>query len=95
MNEHGEFTRLYPIQKTLRFELKPQGRTREYLNSSNFFEEDRIRAEKYKILKKVADDYHKRYIDECLSKLSLDWILLKEVLERYRDKKVGKKELEM
>ena len=90
MNNYSEFTHLYPVQKTLRFELKPQGRTKEHLVSSNFFEEDRERAKKYKILKIVIDNYHKKFIDECLSTLSLDWNLLKEAMEKYhgsRDEK--------
>lgn len=95
MDNYREFTGLYPVQKTIRFELKPQGRTMEHLNSSNFFEEDRERAENYKILKKIIDNYHKKFIDECLSELSLDWNPLKEVSENYHEGKEEKDKREL
>ncbi|AIZ56868.1 hypothetical protein Mpt1_c09950 [Candidatus Methanoplasma termitum] len=94
MNNYDEFTKLYPIQKTIRFELKPQGRTMEHLETFNFFEEDRDRAEKYKILKEAIDEYHKKFIDEHLTNMSLDWNSLKQISEKYyksreeKDKKV-------
>jgi len=96
MDNYRGFTHLYPVQKTLRFELKPQGRTREHFDNSKFLDEDRDRAEKYKVLKNVIDNYHKIFIDECLSKLSLDWTPLKEASERYQRSKEEKdrKELE-
>lgn len=97
MKNYERFTGLYPIQKTIRFELKPQGKTKEHLDNSNFFEDDRERAQKYKLLKKVIDEYHKKFIDECLSTLSLKWEPLREALEKYRASKEEKdrKELEL
>jgi len=99
MNDFKDFTALYPVQKTLRFELRPQGRTMEHLKATNFFEEDRSRAAKYKRLKKTIDDFHRKFIDECLSNVSLNWTPLADALEKYQkskdeDKKASKINLE-
>jgi len=83
MDNYGRFTGLYPLQKTLRFELRPQGRTMEHLENSKFFEQDKDRAEKYVVLKKVIDDYHNIFIKECLSKLSLEWAPLRDASVKY------------
>ena len=62
-----QFTNLYPVSKTLRFELIPQGETRAHLN--DLIAEDEQRAEDYKEVKKYIDRYHKWFIDDCLSKV--------------------------
>ena len=79
------FTRLYPMQRTIRFELVPQGRTMEHLHNSKYLDEDRVRAEKYAILKGTIDEYHKKFIEDCLFGVSLDWAPLKRSLECYRN----------
>lgn len=63
----NQFTNLYPVSKTLRFELIPQGETRAHLN--DLIAEDEQRAEDYKEVKKYIDRYHKWFIDDCLSKV--------------------------
>lgn len=62
-----QFTNLYPVSKTLRFELIPQGETQAHLN--DLIAEDEQRAEDYKEVKKYIDRYHKWFIDDCLSKV--------------------------
>lgn len=57
------FVGLYPVQKTLRFELRPQEYTKKFLDTA----EDFVRAERYPQLKKVIDDYYRYYIDCVLS----------------------------
>jgi len=84
MNGFSNFTRIYPIQKTLRFELVPQGKTMEHFRNSGFLEDDREKADKYALLKKVIDKYHKKFINESLSSVSLNWRPLEEAMERYR-----------
>lgn len=64
-----DFTNLYPVQKTLRFELKPIGKTLEWINSKGLLEEDQHRADSYKTVKRVIDHYHKHFIDEGLTSL--------------------------
>jgi CRISPR-associated protein Cpf1 len=43
MNEfYNKFTNLYPVSKTLRFELKPQGKTLERMKQKDIIECDNI-----------------------------------------------------
>jgi CRISPR-associated protein Cpf1 len=49
------FSGLYSVQKTLRFELKPVGRTREYIERDGIIEADRHRNESYEKLKDIID----------------------------------------
>ena len=67
-----EFTHLYPVQKTLRFELKPVGQTKDWIEKNGLLEQDNHRAESYKVVKKVIDHYHKHFIDESLRALQGD-----------------------
>lgn len=60
------FTRVYPLSKTLRFELKPIGRTLEFITSSGLLEQDQHRAESYVQVKKIIDEYHKSFIESVL-----------------------------
>ena len=62
-----EFTGLYPVSKTLRFELVPQGKTLEKINEYGLIEEDEKRSESYKKMKHIVDEYHKDYIQRTLS----------------------------
>lgn len=69
----NEFNHLYPVEKTLRFALKPIGKTPENLKNfrnekqQNLLQEDEERAEKYKQAKKIIDEYHKEFIHKQLS----------------------------
>ena len=67
-----EFTNLYPVSKTLRFELKPIGKTLDYIERNGFLRNDEHRAESYKKVKKIIDRYHKYYIDSVLDNLRLN-----------------------
>ena len=53
MRTFKEFTNLYSLSKTLRFELKPVGRTLEWINQKGLLNQDEILAEVYKIVKKI------------------------------------------
>ncbi len=72
MRTFKEFTRVYPIQKTLRFKLNPVGRTLEFIKSSGLLEQDNKRAESYILVKKIIDDYHKQFISSVLNITKLD-----------------------
>ena len=71
MNKLQDFTGLYPLSKTLRFKLIPQGRTLEHFEESNLLKEDSHRAESYVKVKKIIDEYHKAYIEQILSDFAL------------------------
>ena len=65
------FTNLYQLSKTLRFELIPEEKTREYIEKNGLLTQDEHRAESYKKVKKIIDEYHKKFIDDSLKKCSL------------------------
>lgn len=71
MNTLSNFTNLYPLSKTMRFELIPQGKTLENIENSGLLEQDKHRAENYILVKKIIDDYHKVFIAQALEGLKL------------------------
>lgn len=71
MKKIEKFTRQYPVSKTLRFSLIPQGKTAENFDAKLLLEEDEKRAENYKIVKGYIDQYHKKFIDEVMKDFSL------------------------
>lgn len=79
----NDFTNLYSISKTLRFELKPVGATLDNIKSGHFLESDKQKADDYKDIKLIIDNYHKYFIDDVLKNVSLDWIVLEKELTAY------------
>lgn len=65
------FTNKYQLSKTLRFELKPQGKTLSYIQQHGLLEQDEHRGENYKLVKKIIDEYHKYFIDKSLCNFNL------------------------
>ena len=92
----SQFTGLYPVSKTLRFELKPMGKTLEKIKETGVIENDKKRHNDYFDAKKIIDKYHKYFIDAALSKFSrIDWNPLKEAIEGSLDRSdASKKKLE-
>lgn len=81
----NQFVGLYSTSKTLRFELKPQGQTLNWIEQRGFLDQDEHRAESYKVVKKIIDFYHKHFIDEALLQLPvLGRNAFVEGLENYR-----------
>ena len=68
-----QFTRVYPLSKTLRFELKPIGRTLEFINSNGLLEQDQHRADSYIKVKGIIDEYHKAFIETVLNDFKLNY----------------------
>lgn len=73
MKAFQQFSRIYPLSKTLRFELKPVGNTLEHINKNGLLEQDQHRAESYIQVKKVIDEYHKAFIESVLDNLELQY----------------------
>jgi CRISPR-associated protein Cpf1 len=67
-----EFTNKYALSKTLRFELKPEGKTSEMLEEANVFEKDHIIHEKYELTKPYLDRLHREFIKESLAGKKID-----------------------
>ena len=91
------FTNLYPVSKTLRFELIPDKRTKAILEKTDLISQDEHRAESYKLVKKIIDRYHKAYIESVLSRLKLpneDLDLLHELYSKSQKSDADKKALE-
>jgi CRISPR-associated protein Cpf1 len=72
MKKLNTFIGLYPIQKTIRFELKPQGKTLEYIVNNGLLNSDEHRAESYLLVKKIIDNYHKLFISKTLNGFKLE-----------------------
>ena len=60
-------TNLYPVQKTLRWELKPVGKTLEYIHQRNLIDKDVHRSQSYLLVKDLIDRFHKALIEESLA----------------------------
>lgn len=71
--KYTDFTGIYPVSKTLRFELIPQGSTVENMKREGILNNDMHRADSYKEMKKLIDEYHKAFIERCLSDFSLKY----------------------
>lgn len=56
----------YSLSKTLRFELKPIGKTLEHIEQKGLLTQDEQRAEEYEQMKGIIDRYHKAFITMCL-----------------------------
>jgi len=66
-NIWSKFTGRYPLSKTIRFELKPVGRTEEFLKRDKILEKDKIIDESYRRAKFYFDKLHQRFINEAFS----------------------------
>ena len=68
-NIFQDWTKKYSLSKTLRFELKPNPKTKPFLQQ--FVDLDIQRDKDYKKLKKIIDEYHKVFIEKALSQKSI------------------------
>lgn len=89
--KYTDFTNQFPLQKTLRFELIPQGKTEEQIRETRneegatLLERDHKRAENYQNAKKIIDIYHRYHIEEALSLVDFKNLDCFEDLEYIRD----------
>ena len=67
------FTNLYELSKTLRFELRPVGKTSELLKEQRVFAKDKKVLENYKIAKKYFDKLHRKFVRDALNDAGLDF----------------------
>ncbi|MEG1642078.1 MAG: type V CRISPR-associated protein Cas12a/Cpf1 [Synergistaceae bacterium] len=87
-----DFSGKYLLSKTLRFELKPIGKTEDYISKRNLISEDEARRENYKKVKKIIDRYHKKFISNVLNAIpetgaNLDWTELEKAIKNKTDDK--------
>lgn len=88
------FTNQYQLSKTLRFELRPIGKTLEYIDSKGLLVQDQERAEDYKEMKKIIDRYHKAFIEDALNGIAIEGLEAYEKLYFTLKDEKGKKEFE-
>ncbi len=67
------FTGLYPLSKTLKFELKPIGKTLEYIERNGLLKQDKYRADSYVEVKEIIDRFHKQFIEDSLRDFKLKY----------------------
>ena len=91
-----QFIGIYPVSKTLRFELRPVGKTQEWIEKNRVLEGDEQKAADYPVVKKLIDDYHKVCIHDSLNHVHFDWEPLKDAIEIFQKTKSdeAKKRLE-
>ena len=70
MKNLEQFTGLYPVSKTLRFELQPIGKTKENIEKNGILKRDEKRAQDYLVVKGFIDEYHKKFIKASNPQLS-------------------------
>ncbi|MDP2061080.1 MAG: type V CRISPR-associated protein Cas12a/Cpf1 [Flavobacteriaceae bacterium] len=85
-----KFTNLYQLSKTLRFELKLVGKTKDHIETKGILKKDEERAESYKEMKKTIDGFHKHFIEMAMRQVCLTE--LKEFNELYYASAERKKE---
>lgn len=72
MSNLNNFTNLYQLHKTLRFELIPIAQTLENIKAHGLLEQDQHRSESYVQVKKLIDSYHKALIERILNNVHLN-----------------------
>lgn len=71
MKTLAQFTNKYQLSKTLKFELIPQGKTDYYVEKNGLLSQDEKRADDYKKVKRIIDEYHKYFINKAIDGLVL------------------------
>ena len=85
MQDLAQFTGKYSVSKTLRFALRPQGKTGDFIKTKNVLKQDEDRADQYRKAKRIIDLYHKDFIERALQGVQFSINDLNE-LERNRRK---------
>ena len=95
-----EFTKLYSLSKTLRFELKPVGETQKFLEKNKLIPSGRIQVEEDEDLdrlyqndmKIMYDQMHNLFIADALSRVHFDETDLNKINEAFLELKKLKKD---
>lgn len=90
-----DFTGLYQVSHTLKFELRPIGKTAENLERSGLLKQDFKRAEDYPKVKEFLDEQHKKFLQKVLGGIEdIDWQPLAEQISAFQKSKDQKDDLE-
>ena len=80
----------FPLMKTLRFELKPQGDTLKNFMES-IYDEDKDLYDSSFEAKEVMNKYYLKVLDKILSEISVDWKDLYSALLNKEKKEIEEK----
>jgi CRISPR-associated protein Cpf1 len=67
------FSGKFPLSKTLRFALSPQGATLAKMQEQGILQRDEQRENDYKTIKPLFDALHEKFIKQSLEKSQIDW----------------------
>ena len=81
------FVNKYPISKTLRFALKPIGKTEKHIRNKGLLKEDKERVDNYIKAKKIIDEYHKDLIHRILNGFAFGKSELEGFADLYKETK--------
>lgn len=84
-----DFTNLYELSKTLRFELKPVGKTADFLKVNKVFEKDQTIDDSYNQAKFYFDKLHQKFIDSALAEERIKNLLFGELADFLTKKNEG------
>lgn len=91
-NVFDEFTGKYELSKTLRFELKPVGKTTDLLKQNQVFEKDKFIDDNYHKIKYYFDILHREFIYGALRGVSFPAALYENYYNAVQRLKAAKKE---
>lgn len=81
----SEMKNLYPVTKTVAFQLRPMGPTRRHLAEAQVIEKDEAIYKDYVTIKGAADAIHRAFIEEILTPMRLKYVSdgAKDSLQEY------------
>lgn len=88
----NDFTGKYELSKTLRFELKPIGKTEDFLRDNKVFEKDKLIDDHYHQIKYYFDTLHREFIYDALCGASFPVALYKDYYNAIQRLKTAKRE---
>ena len=95
MKDISDFTGIYSLSQTMKFELKPIGSTAKKLEDSGLLNQDLKRAEDYPKVKDFLDGKHKIFLQKTLSKINdIDWQPLADAIDLFQKDRSQQKMLE-
>lgn len=80
----NQFTYLYELSRTLRFELIPIGKTKKLVEMENAFLKDKTILKNYKETKTYLDKLHREFINDALKQCQIDFT---DYFNLYKQKK--------
>lgn len=89
-NLYDGLQNLYPVSKTLRFELKPIGKTQEHMELNRVLDMDNARAENVIRAKQLMDEVHRFYITQQITCFELPLDKLEDYYVLYSTVDKGK-----